>query len=153
MRNTRKSGQRLRSKKRFRPTLRSGRGSRTNSNISRQIPVPVTEADKVEVSCKTVARRLRDFFTVAEPSRKSGLRFIAARGCVGVRRKPAARQRQPVTQHVNDIEASVATSAAGARRLQFTEAGSHWDYCARRPNISCCRVVLGESHQRRILGA
>src|SRR6202022_4472144 len=45
MRNTRKSGQILRSKKRPRPTRRSGRGSRTNSNTSRQIPARVIEAD------------------------------------------------------------------------------------------------------------
>src|SRR5262249_10269603 len=45
MRNTRKSGQRLRSKKRPHPTLRSGRGSRTNSNTSYQIQARVIEAD------------------------------------------------------------------------------------------------------------
>src|SRR3954447_4131241 len=45
MRNTRKSGQISRSKKRPRPTLRSGRGSRTNSNTSHQIPAQVIEAD------------------------------------------------------------------------------------------------------------
>src|ERR1700692_857095 len=49
MRNTRKSGQILRSKKSARPTLRSGRGSWTNSNTSRQIPARVIEADKVNV--------------------------------------------------------------------------------------------------------
>src|SRR6266851_648272 len=49
MRNTRKSGQILRSKKRPRPTLRSGRGSRTNSNTSHQIPARVIRADKVNV--------------------------------------------------------------------------------------------------------
>src|SRR3954454_24403111 len=46
MRNTRKSGQILRSKNRPRPTLRSGRGSRTNSNTSHQIPARVIEADR-----------------------------------------------------------------------------------------------------------
>src|SRR5438132_8424109 len=45
MRNARKSGQILRSKKRPRPTLRSGRGSRTNSNTFHQIPARVIEAD------------------------------------------------------------------------------------------------------------
>src|SRR5262245_40179708 len=45
MRNTRKSGQILRSKKRPRPTLRSGRGSRTNSNTSHQILARAIEAD------------------------------------------------------------------------------------------------------------
>src|SRR6267154_3480074 len=49
MRNTLKSSQILRSKKRPRPTLRSGRGSRTNSNTSYQIPARVIEADKVNV--------------------------------------------------------------------------------------------------------
>src|SRR5258708_31012635 len=49
MRNTRKSGQTLRSKKRPGPTLRSGRGSRTNSNTSHQIPARVIKADKVNV--------------------------------------------------------------------------------------------------------
>src|ERR1700738_3535745 len=49
MRNTRKSGQILWSKKRPRPTLRSGRGSRTNSNTSHQIPARVIEADTVNV--------------------------------------------------------------------------------------------------------
>src|SRR5471032_1496834 len=44
MRNTRKSGQILRSKKRPRPTLRSGRGSRTNSNTSHPIPARVIDA-------------------------------------------------------------------------------------------------------------
>src|SRR5262249_9986983 len=44
MRNTQESGQILRSKKRPRRTLRSGRGSRTNSNTSRQIPAPVIDA-------------------------------------------------------------------------------------------------------------
>src|SRR3954466_15773426 len=45
MRNTQESGQILRSKKRPRRTLRSGRGSRTNSNTSHQIPARVIEAD------------------------------------------------------------------------------------------------------------
>src|SRR5439155_9280905 len=45
MLNTRKSGQILRSKKRPHPTLRSGRGSRTNSNTSYQIQARVIEAD------------------------------------------------------------------------------------------------------------
>src|SRR5208283_2489051 len=45
MPNTRKSGQTLRLKKRPRPTLRSGRGSRTNSNTSHQIPARAIEAD------------------------------------------------------------------------------------------------------------
>src|SRR5258706_14218026 len=49
MRNTRRSGQILRSKKRPHPTLRSGRGSRTNSNTSHQIPARVVEADKVNI--------------------------------------------------------------------------------------------------------
>src|SRR6266851_10025294 len=47
MRNTRKSGRILRSKKRPRLTLRSGRGSRTNSNTCHQIPARVIEADSV----------------------------------------------------------------------------------------------------------
>src|ERR1700676_889093 len=45
MRNTRKSGQILRTKKRPRPTPRSGRGSRTNFHTSHQIPARVIEAD------------------------------------------------------------------------------------------------------------
>src|SRR6202051_4651874 len=45
MRTTQKSGQILRSKKRPHPTRRSGRGSRTNSNTSHQIPARVIEAD------------------------------------------------------------------------------------------------------------
>src|SRR6266436_3027405 len=49
MRNTRKSGQILRSKKRPHPTLRSGRGSRTNSNTSYQIQARVIEADSPSV--------------------------------------------------------------------------------------------------------
>src|SRR5215831_20548427 len=44
MRNTQESGQILRSKKRRRRTLRSGRGSRTNSNSSRQILARVIDA-------------------------------------------------------------------------------------------------------------
>src|SRR5260370_39600808 len=47
MRNTQRLGRISRSKKRPRPTLRNGRGSRTNSNTSRQIPAPVIEADSV----------------------------------------------------------------------------------------------------------
>src|SRR5262249_3673070 len=43
MRSTQGSGQILRSKKRRRRTLRSGRGSRTNSNTSRQIPARVID--------------------------------------------------------------------------------------------------------------
>src|SRR3974377_1296440 len=46
MLNTRKSGHRSRSKKRPRLTLRNGRGSRTNSNTSHQIPVRVAEGGK-----------------------------------------------------------------------------------------------------------
>src|SRR6266566_5356332 len=46
MRNTREAGHRLRSKKRPRPTLRSGRGSRTNSNTSHHIPVRVAEREE-----------------------------------------------------------------------------------------------------------
>src|ERR1700732_5577516 len=49
MRNTRKSGQILRSKKRPHPTPRSGRGSRTNFHTSQQIPARVIEAHKVNV--------------------------------------------------------------------------------------------------------
>src|SRR6266478_4470895 len=55
MRNTRKSGQILRSKKRPRPTLRSGRGSRTNSNTSHQIPARVIEADSARAATFTFA--------------------------------------------------------------------------------------------------
>src|SRR6516165_1459755 len=44
MQSTQESGQILRSKKRPRRTLRSGRGSRTNSNTSRQIPARVIDA-------------------------------------------------------------------------------------------------------------
>src|SRR5437868_14455735 len=45
MQNTRKSGQILRSKKRPRPTLRSGRETRTSSNTPHPIPARVIEAD------------------------------------------------------------------------------------------------------------
>src|SRR6516225_8940189 len=55
MRNTRKSGQILWSKKRPRPTPRSGRGSRTNSNTSRQILVRVIEADSARAATFTFA--------------------------------------------------------------------------------------------------
>src|SRR5271166_6604761 len=44
MQNTRKSGQTLRLRKRRRPTLRIGRGSRTNSSTSHQIPARVIDA-------------------------------------------------------------------------------------------------------------
>src|SRR6266849_5657831 len=57
MRNTRKSGQILRSKKRPRPTLRSGRGSRTNSNTSRQIPARVIEADSARAASAIANQR------------------------------------------------------------------------------------------------
>src|ERR1700730_17109375 len=49
MRNTRKSGQILRSKKSARPTLRSGRGRRAKSYTSHQLPARLIEADKVNV--------------------------------------------------------------------------------------------------------
>jgi ferredoxin len=45
-----KSGQILWSKKRPRPTLRSRRGSRTNSNTSRQIPARVIETDSARAA-------------------------------------------------------------------------------------------------------
>src|SRR5215472_4857799 len=44
MQNTQKFGQTSRSKKRPRPTPRSGRGSQINCNTSHQIPVRVIEA-------------------------------------------------------------------------------------------------------------
>src|SRR6202022_3966885 len=44
MRNTRKSGRLLWRKKSLHPTIRSGRGSRTNTNTSHQIQVQVIEA-------------------------------------------------------------------------------------------------------------
>src|SRR5260370_42317069 len=50
MRNTRKSGQILRSKKRPHPTLRRGRGSRTNSNTSYQTQARGSEADSPSVA-------------------------------------------------------------------------------------------------------
>src|ERR1700674_4002210 len=49
MRNTRKPGQILWSKKRPHRTLRSGRGSRTNSNTSHQIPARVIETDSARM--------------------------------------------------------------------------------------------------------
>jgi hypothetical protein len=49
MRNTRKSGQILRSKNHPRSTLRSGRGSQTNCNTSQQIQVRVIEVDSPSV--------------------------------------------------------------------------------------------------------
>src|SRR5260370_24329295 len=58
MRNTRKSSRILRSKKRPRPTLRSGRGSRTNSNTSRQIPARVIDPayDTLLAAPRTLAK-------------------------------------------------------------------------------------------------
>src|SRR5262249_7604383 len=58
MRNTQESGQTLRSKKRPRRTLRSGRGSRTNFNISRQIPARVIDAayDTLPASAPTFGK-------------------------------------------------------------------------------------------------
>src|SRR5215471_14885393 len=47
MRNMQRLGRISQSKKRPRPTLRSGRASRTNSNTSHQIPARVIEADSV----------------------------------------------------------------------------------------------------------
>src|SRR5215471_4579569 len=58
MRNTQESGQRLRSKKRPRRTIRSGRGSRTNSNTSRQIPARVIDAGYDTRACTHKSRRL-----------------------------------------------------------------------------------------------
>src|SRR5262249_49409513 len=53
-------GQILRSKKRPRRTLRSGRGSRTNSNTSRQIPARVIDAahDRLPTSAPNGERRI-----------------------------------------------------------------------------------------------
>src|SRR6516162_5447150 len=58
MRNTQESGQILRSKKRPRRTLRSGRGSRTNSNTSRQIPARVIDPayDTLLAAPRTLAK-------------------------------------------------------------------------------------------------
>ena len=47
----------LRSKKRPRRTLRSGRGSRTNSNTSRQIPARVIDAGYLPVAPENLVRR------------------------------------------------------------------------------------------------
>src|ERR1700736_1528912 len=55
MRNTRKSGQILWSRKRPRPTPRSGRGSRTNFHTSHQIPARVIEADSARAATFTFA--------------------------------------------------------------------------------------------------
>src|SRR6516164_5364595 len=57
MLNTQGSGQILRSKKRPRGTLRSGRGSRTNSNTSRQIPARVIDAGYLPVAPENLVRR------------------------------------------------------------------------------------------------
>src|SRR5436189_5583906 len=58
MRNTQESGQILRSKNRPRRTLRSGRGSRTNSNTSRQIPARVIDPayDTLLAAPRTLAK-------------------------------------------------------------------------------------------------
>src|SRR5271166_5365771 len=55
MRNTRKSGQILRSKKRPRPTGRSGTERRTNSNTSHQIPARVIEAENANIWLAEIA--------------------------------------------------------------------------------------------------
>src|SRR6516225_546034 len=57
MRFMRKSGQISRSKNRPRPTLRSGRGSRTNSNTSHQIQARVIEAGASAVQVPDACRR------------------------------------------------------------------------------------------------
>src|SRR6516225_7910585 len=57
MRSTQESGQILRSKKRPRRTLRSGRGSRTNSNTSRQRPARVIDAGYLPVAPENLVRR------------------------------------------------------------------------------------------------
>src|SRR5215469_12246942 len=68
MPNTRKSGQILRSKKHSRPTLRSGRGSRTNSNTSHQIPAQVIEADSAHCRPRSGRPRIpRGHFLMADP--------------------------------------------------------------------------------------
>src|SRR5262249_4119105 len=59
MRNTQESGQILRSKKRPRRTLRSGRGSRINSNTSRQIPARVIDSAYDNLPASTPKRRAR----------------------------------------------------------------------------------------------
>src|SRR5260370_41816330 len=55
MRNTQRLGRISRSKKHPRPTLRSGRASRTNSNTSHPIPVRVIEADSVRAISRPLA--------------------------------------------------------------------------------------------------
>src|SRR5262249_40727769 len=74
MRNTRKSGQILRSKKRPHPILRSGRGSPTNSNTSRQIPARVIDAacDTLPASAPKFAKRAQCY--AARRSRSVGPR-------------------------------------------------------------------------------
>src|SRR5439155_13538041 len=73
MLNTRKSGQILRSKKRPHPTLRSGRGSRTNSNTSYQIQARVIEADSPSAVVNWAHRAC---VGSAAATRKGGLRQL-----------------------------------------------------------------------------
>src|SRR6516164_8351952 len=60
MRNTRKSGQILKSKKNPRPTGKSGRGSQANSNIFRQVLAWVTESGERLDVLVGLAARTRD---------------------------------------------------------------------------------------------
>src|SRR6516165_8901846 len=60
MRNTQKFGQTSRSKKRPRPTPRSGRGSQINCNTSHQIPVWVIEAVNARAASMPAPARFSD---------------------------------------------------------------------------------------------
>src|SRR6266567_7437749 len=67
MRNTQESGQISRSKKRPRPTGRSGRGRRTNSNIFRRTLAQVIEARIRQASYRSLLRRVPKTHPDAQP--------------------------------------------------------------------------------------
>src|SRR6266511_3683379 len=69
MRNTRKHGQILRSKKRPHLILRRERGSLTNSNTSYQIQARVIEADSARAAMRSSARNHSPFNGLARGDR------------------------------------------------------------------------------------
>src|SRR6202047_5573165 len=98
MRTTQKPGQILWSKKRPRPTRRSGRGSRTNSNTSRQIPARVIEADKVNVLpvCDVLLVASQTHSLKSKPCEKYH-EFLRASKDIGIRRV-AGLHRTPLPE-------------------------------------------------------
>src|SRR6266849_10432513 len=101
MRNTRKSGQILRSEKCHRPTGRSGRGRRTNSNIFRQILARVIEAVGRHKIATGVGYGLRRRTTIAAV-RSRGVPSMCDYSLYNVASRPAKVGDRLVTTQFNN---------------------------------------------------